>query len=141
VPSVPCLDPVAGLDPGIARFVEVLRAADVETFESCEGGDGHSAVEPIVRFFGGKSEGFRALVVALTHGLPVLDLRRFWQVVDGESRISATSPTTVRRATLPVAMRASSRVATPPEVRASRGHFYLDLQGKHYRGHRTAKPS
>jgi hypothetical protein len=75
---------VPDLDPGIARYVEVLQAAGVETFESCQGGEGHSAVEPIVRFFGCKSEGFRALDVALTHGFPVLDLRRYWQIVDGE---------------------------------------------------------
>jgi hypothetical protein len=73
-----------GLDPSIAQYVHVLRAAGVETFESCQGGEGHSAVEPIVRFFGVKSEGFRALDVALTHGLPVLDLRRYWQIIDGE---------------------------------------------------------
>jgi hypothetical protein len=78
---LPALD---GLDPKIAAYVGILRNHGVETYESCQGGEGHSAVEPIVRFFGGKSEGFRALDVALTHGLPVLDLRRFWQVVDGE---------------------------------------------------------
>jgi hypothetical protein len=65
------------LDPGIARYVEVLRAARVETLESCQGGEGHSAVEPIVRFLGGRSEGFRAPDVALAHGFPVLDLRRY----------------------------------------------------------------
>ncbi len=49
------------LDPGIAPFVEALRAAGIETFESCQGGEGHAAVEPIVRFYGDRSEGFRAL--------------------------------------------------------------------------------
>lgn len=78
------LEPVAGLDPGIARYVEVLRTGDVDTFESCQGGEGHAAVEPVVMFFGDKSEGFRALDVALKHGLPVLDLRRYWQIIDGE---------------------------------------------------------
>jgi hypothetical protein len=75
---------VGALDPGIARYVEALRAASVETFESCQGGEGHAAVEPIVRFFGDRSEGFRALDVALKRGLPVRDLRRYWQIVDGE---------------------------------------------------------
>lgn len=78
------LDPVVGLDPGIARYVEVLREADIETFESCQGGEGHAAAEPVVMFFGDKSEGFRALDTALKYGLPVLDLRRYWQIVDGE---------------------------------------------------------
>jgi hypothetical protein len=75
---------ISGLDPKIAPYVEKLRAAGIETFESCQGGKGHSAVEPIVRFFGDKSEGFRALDVALKNGLPVFDLRRYWQIIDGE---------------------------------------------------------
>jgi hypothetical protein len=73
-----------GLDPGIARYVEVLQAVGVETFESCEGGRGHCYPEPVVRFFGDSGEGFRALGVALQHGLPVSDLRRFWQITHGE---------------------------------------------------------
>ena len=78
------LNPGITLDAGIAPYVEQLRAANVETFESCEGGDGHAFPVPTVRFYGDKSEGFRALDVALKNGLPVLDLRRYWQVVDGE---------------------------------------------------------
>lgn len=77
-------EPIEGLDPGIAPYVEALRQAGVETFESCEGSKGHAAVEPIVRFYGDKSEGFRALDAALKRGLPVRDLRRYWQIVDGE---------------------------------------------------------
>lgn len=72
------------LDPDIARHVKILAAAGVETFESCQGGSGHSMPEPTVRFHGGKSEGFRALDVALKNDLPVLDLRRYWAIIDGE---------------------------------------------------------
>lgn len=64
--------------------METLAAAGVETFESCEGGAGHSMLEPTVRFHGQNGEGFRALAVALGHGLPVSDLRRYWSVIDGE---------------------------------------------------------
>jgi hypothetical protein len=70
----------AGLDPGIRRHVDVLSGAGVETFESCEGGDGHAFNEPTVRFYGERSEGFRALAVAVQQGLPVRELRRYWQV-------------------------------------------------------------
>ena len=52
------------LDPGIAAYVDALRDAGVETFESCEGGSGHAYPEPTVRFGGGPGEGFRALAVA-----------------------------------------------------------------------------
>jgi hypothetical protein len=71
---------LATLDRGIAAFVDVLDAAGVETYESCEGGPGHSYPEPAVRFYGDRTEGFRALAVAVQHGLPVRAVRRFWQV-------------------------------------------------------------
>jgi hypothetical protein len=72
------------LDPAISYAVKVLRDGGIETFESCEGGDGHAFHEPTIRFHGGPHEGFRALACALAHGLPVADVRRYWQVVDGE---------------------------------------------------------
>ncbi len=72
------------LDPGIAHAVQVLAAEGVETFESCQGGPGHAFPEPTVRFQGEIAEGPRAFAVALKAGLPVLDLRRVWPVIDGE---------------------------------------------------------
>jgi len=72
------------LDSGITRAVKVLRAAGVETFESCQGGRGHAFPEPTVRFHGGQAEGFRALAIALQHGLNVDALRRYYDVIAGE---------------------------------------------------------
>jgi hypothetical protein len=72
------------LDSGIRHVVEALRAGDVETFESCEGGSGHAYPEPTVRFHGNKAEGYRALAIAMQAGLPVKELRRVWPVNDGE---------------------------------------------------------
>lgn len=72
------------LDEGIKQAVQVLVNAGVETFESCQGGKGHSYAEPTVRFYGGKAEGFKALAVALQAGLKVGDLRRVWPVLDDE---------------------------------------------------------
>ena len=72
------------LDPGIKRAVEILYKAGIETYESCEGGPGHSYKEPAVRFHGDKSEGFRALAVALQNNLPVSALRRSWSIEDYE---------------------------------------------------------
>jgi hypothetical protein len=71
------------LDEGIRDIIIVLVANGVETFESCEGGLGHSFSEPTVRFEGATSEGLRALSVALENGLPVSQLRRTWGVIDG----------------------------------------------------------
>lgn len=72
------------LDQGIRRYVECLRAAGVETFESCEGGPDHAYAEPTVRFHGQRGEGFRALSVAIDLGLQPVDLRRVWPIIDGE---------------------------------------------------------
>ena len=72
------------LDAGILHAVEVLYAAGIETFESCQGGPGHAYPEPTVRFHGGYPEGFRALSVAMQAHLPVAGLRRVWPVIDNE---------------------------------------------------------
>lgn len=72
------------LDPGIAYYVNVLRAAGIETCQSCEGGEGHSYPEPTVEFLGNCNAGYRALSAALDAGLPVDELRRFWSIEDGE---------------------------------------------------------
>jgi len=70
---------------GVGQNVETLAAAGIETFESCQGGEGHSMPEPtFVRFHGERGEGLRALAVALQGELPVADLRRYWSVIDGE---------------------------------------------------------
>ncbi len=74
----------ARLDEGIREAVLALQAAGIETYESCEGGNGHAFLEPTIRFHGHKSEGFRALAAALEAGLRVSELRRVWPVLDGE---------------------------------------------------------
>lgn len=76
--------PYDSLDEGIRDAVRVLADANVETFESCQGGEGHAYPEPTVRFAGERAEGFRALSVALQAGLNVLHLRRIWRIDDGE---------------------------------------------------------
>lgn len=83
VPADPiCAD--SPLDGGIRPFVVALRAGNVETFESCQGGEGHAYAEPTVRFHGDRAEGFRALAVAQRMGLPVAALRRSWPILDDE---------------------------------------------------------
>jgi hypothetical protein len=76
--------PLEKLDEGIRPVVELLVKNGVETFESCEGGEGHAFFEPTVRFHGSHAEGFRALSIALQHGLKVCELRRYYSVEDGE---------------------------------------------------------
>lgn len=71
------------LDPGIRRAVLILRRGGVETYESCDGGDGHAFQEPTIRFYGTVWAGYHAFSVAMEHGLPVLHLRLCYGVVDG----------------------------------------------------------
>lgn len=68
------------VDLGIIRGVKTLRDKGVETFESCEGGAGHSMVEPTVRFHGDAEAGWKALSVCLTYDFPVRALRRYWRI-------------------------------------------------------------
>lgn len=72
------------LDKGIEREVEILVRGGIETFESCEGGTGHAYPEPTIRFHGKRSEGFKALAIALQSGLKPSKISRIWTVEDGE---------------------------------------------------------
>lgn len=72
------------LDKGVRHAVELLNSAGIETYESCEGGEGHSYPEPTIRFHGDRSEGFKALAVALQNALPVKAVKRIWDVIDNE---------------------------------------------------------
>src|SRR5947208_11759384 len=72
------------LDAGIRRAVLILRAAGVETFESCEGGIGHAFPDPTVKFQGSAWAGYRALAIAMEHGLPVFRMQRVYGVMDGQ---------------------------------------------------------
>ncbi len=83
-PAVPRDEYDPPLDPGIAKYVKALRAEGIETYESCQGGEGHSYPEPAVRFHGDRGEGFRALAIAQRHDFPVACIRRIWPVTDNE---------------------------------------------------------
>jgi hypothetical protein len=74
----------AGLDRGIEHYVLVLREHGIDTCQSCQGGPGHTYLEPTIEFRGGQAEGPRAIAVALTHGFPIATLRREWRVSGGE---------------------------------------------------------
>jgi NADPH-dependent 2,4-dienoyl-CoA reductase/sulfur reductase-like enzyme len=79
-PPKACARVAGKLDRGIKRAVELLRAGGVETFESCEGGEGHAYAEPTVAFVGGPYAGWLAMSICLANGLPVASLRRVWMV-------------------------------------------------------------
>lgn len=75
--------PIPGkLDAGIEKAVRRLQAGGIETFESCEGGSGHAYPEPTIRFHGSMAAGWHALAVCLDNGLPIMSLKRVWDVLD-----------------------------------------------------------
>lgn len=78
------------IDVGIRKAVERFQASGIETFESCEGGPGHSYPEPTVAFGGSLEAGWRAVGICFAYGLPIKSLRRVWKVLD---RCEPTGPT------------------------------------------------
>ena len=78
------VDPYNPLDRWISFAVKVLREAGIATYESCQGGPCHAYPEPTVRFHGTYADGFKAFAAAMTYGLPVSSLRRFWSITNGE---------------------------------------------------------
>lgn len=100
------VEPIEGLDPGIAAWVELLRAWRISTFESCQGGDdperpdrGHAYAEPTIAFSGTSTDGVRAYAIAVTHGLPVKSIRRVWKHTDHELTGPVWEMVFTRRAT------------------------------------------
>ena len=77
------VDEIGGLDEGIKPYVKILLEYGIETFESCQGGEGHSFPNPTIRFHGPIQQGWRALAAAMERGLPVTDLRYCWCMNDG----------------------------------------------------------
>lgn len=74
------------LDPKIAEYVEILRGCGVETYESCQGGEGHAYLEPTVRLDGDLGSGFYALSIAQMYRMPIVQLRHVWRILDHAPR-------------------------------------------------------
>lgn len=72
------------LDKGIEREVMILNDAGIETYESCEGGKGHAYTEPTICFHGDRTEGFKAVAIAIQCALKVSAIKRFWSVIESE---------------------------------------------------------
>ena len=55
-----------------------MRAEGVETFESCEGGEGHAYPEPTIAFNGDPYDGWKVASICLCRRLPIKAMRRVW---------------------------------------------------------------
>ena len=70
------------IDAGILPAVEILNKHGFETFESCQGGEGHSFPEPTVRFLGSEFDLIRAYEICECYGLTVLAAKRVYKKAD-----------------------------------------------------------
>ena len=70
------------LDPGIIPAVKFLNEHGFETFESCQGGEGHLFPDPTVRFYGDESDALRAYDACEKAGFCVHQVRRVWRKAD-----------------------------------------------------------
>ncbi len=72
----------AAIDPLILPAVKILNNHGFETFESCQGGEGHCYHEPTVRFFGDEFSLIRAYETCRCYGLNVSAAKRVFMKVD-----------------------------------------------------------
>lgn len=72
------------IDSGIEYELRILRDNGIETTESYQGGQEHPFPVLTIRFCGGRAAGFKAVEIAITFGLKMSQLRRVWNMEDGE---------------------------------------------------------
>ena len=69
------------LDEGIYDAVVLLNKHGFDTWESCQGGDGHCFPEPTVRFWGTEFDLIRAYELCYIQGMNVFAAKRvYWKV-------------------------------------------------------------
>lgn len=66
------------IDELIKPAVDILRENGFDTIESCQGGEGHACLEPMVRFNGTEFDLIRAMEVCYVYGLCVSEGRRIF---------------------------------------------------------------
>ena len=67
------------IDPLILPAVEILNRHGFDTFESCQGGEGHCYPEPTVRFNGSEFDLIRAYEICKCYNLTVLAAKRVFR--------------------------------------------------------------
>lgn len=70
------MDSFEYVDTEIRPVVKILNQHGFETFESCQGGDGHCYNEPTVRFFGNEFDLIRAYEICRCYGFNVYKAKR-----------------------------------------------------------------
>ena len=67
------------IDDGIMPAVHIMWDNGFDTFESCEGGEGHAYFEPTIRFLGTEFDLIRAYEVWTANGLIVGEVKRVYR--------------------------------------------------------------
>jgi hypothetical protein len=80
--SVPWED----VDPEITAAVHALADYEINTFSSCQGGDGHPCAMPEILFHGDEAAGLYAVWLLEAQGFRVWELSRHWDLDHGLPR-------------------------------------------------------
>ena len=78
--------PWADIDPEITLALRALADYGIDTFSSCQGGDGHSSAWPEILFHGDESAGLYAAWLLEAQGFRVQELSRHWDLDHGLPR-------------------------------------------------------
>lgn len=78
--------PWGDIDPGIAAALRALAEYEIDTFSSCQGGDGHPCEMPEILFHGDESAGLYAVWLLEAQGFRVWELSRHWDLDHGLPR-------------------------------------------------------
>jgi hypothetical protein len=85
------------LDPGIRRYVKIIRDFGIQTLSSCQGRDNpgyHPVIDgphhgdwPYILIHGASAQAFIAVGAALIEGLPVRTIEQSWTIYPEDPRI------------------------------------------------------
>lgn len=73
------VEEIEGLDEGIRPAVEILSKHGFITYESCQGGKGHTYPEATVRFYGGEYDLLRAYDICEIYKLNLIEGKRIFR--------------------------------------------------------------
>ena len=68
------------IDPEIAAALHALADYGIDTFASCQGGEGHASFMPEILFHGDESAGLYAVWLLEAAGFRVWELSRHWDL-------------------------------------------------------------
>jgi hypothetical protein len=68
------------IDPEIAPALHALADYGIDTFASCQGGEGHASFMPEILFYGDENAGLYAVWLLEAAGFRVWELSRHWDL-------------------------------------------------------------